>query len=72
MDAQGSRGTVKITLTLVNRTDVPRITEFLHGNFPDAFFSIGDVRYASEGVFRPKNTHSVSGILGSPNPWKKK
>jgi uncharacterized protein YebE (UPF0316 family) len=72
LDAQGSRGTVKIILSLVNRTDVPRITGFLHGNFPHAFFSIEDVRYANEGVFRPDNAHSAAGILGSLNPWKKK
>jgi uncharacterized protein YebE (UPF0316 family) len=72
LDAQGSRGTVKIILSLVNRTDVLRITEFLHKNFPHAFFSIEDVRYANEGVFRPKNAHSVAGILGSLNPCKKK
>jgi uncharacterized protein YebE (UPF0316 family) len=72
LDAQGSRGMVRIILSLVNRTDVPRITEFLHENFPHAFFSIEDVRYANEGVFRPKNTRSVTGFFGSFNPWKKK
>jgi hypothetical protein len=56
----------------VNRTDVPRITEFLHGNFPHAFFSIEGVRYASEGIFQPKTARSIGGILGSLNPWMKK
>jgi uncharacterized protein YebE (UPF0316 family) len=72
LDAHGSRGSVKIILTLVNRTDVPRITGFLNENFPQVFFSIEDVRYAKEGVFRPKGAHSLAGILGSFNPRKKK
>jgi uncharacterized protein YebE (UPF0316 family) len=72
LDAQGSRGSVKIIITLVNRTDVPRITGFLHENFPHAFFSIEDIRFASEGVFRPKTTRSVFGILDSLCPGQKK
>jgi uncharacterized protein YebE (UPF0316 family) len=72
IDAHGARGTVKIILSLVNRTDVPRITDFLRETYPHTFFSIEDVRYASEGVFRQKNGSSVSGILGSLNPFKKR
>jgi len=53
LDAEGSRGSVKMILSLVNRTDLPRITEFLRSASPHAFFSIEDVRYANEGVFRP-------------------
>lgn len=71
IDAHGSRGTVKIILTLVNRTDLPRITGFLHENYPRAFFSIEDIRYANEGVFRPKNRYSLSSIAGLLNPWQK-
>ncbi|MDD5024534.1 MAG: DUF5698 domain-containing protein, partial [Methanoregula sp.] len=39
MDAQGSRGDVKMIITLVNRTDVPRITAHIEKTNPQAFFS---------------------------------
>ena len=47
-------------LSLVNRTDVPRITDFIRTVNPGAFFSIEDVRYVNEGVFRPQKP----GVLG--------
>jgi uncharacterized protein YebE (UPF0316 family) len=61
LDAQGSRGNVKMIISLVNRTDVPRITDFIRAVNPGAFFSIEDVRYVNEGVFRPQKP----GVLGS-------
>jgi uncharacterized protein YebE (UPF0316 family) len=63
LDAKGARGNVKMILTLVNRIDVPRITEHLQSTNPHAFFSIEDVRYANEGVFRPKKLNAVSGLF---------
>lgn len=72
LDAQGSRGSVRIILTLINRTDLPRITGFLQENFPRVFFSLEDVRYANQGVFRPKNSFSLAGILGSRSSKKRK
>ncbi len=62
MDAQGSRGNVKMILSLVNRTDIPRITEFIRNVNPHAFFSLEDVRYVNEGVFRQKEPGMLSGI----------
>jgi uncharacterized protein YebE (UPF0316 family) len=72
LDAQGSRGSVKMILTLVNRTDVPRITEFIRTINPRAFFSIEDVRYVNEGVFRPQRPGVFGGIFGSVLHPKKK
>jgi len=71
IDAHGSRGAVRIILTLVNRADVPGITGFLHETYPHAFFSVEDVRYAKEGVFRPKSGHPIANIIRALNPWKK-
>jgi uncharacterized protein YebE (UPF0316 family) len=65
LDAQGSRGNVRMILTLVNRTDVPRITEHIEKTNPKAFFSIEDVRYVNQGVFRPKAQGTLSGIFDS-------
>ena len=65
LDAQGSRGNVRMILTLVNRTDVPRITEHIEKTNPKAFFSIEDVRYVNQGVFRPRAQRSFSAIFDS-------
>lgn len=72
IDGHGARGTVKIILSLVNRTDVPRITGFLHENYPHAFFSIEDVRYASEGVFKKKNGSPAFNLISSLNIFRKR
>jgi len=73
MDARGARGNVKMILSLVNRTDIPRITEYIRTTNPHAFFSIEDVRYVNEGVFRPKNPNALTGLFHSfIRPRKKK
>ena len=60
MDAEGSRGGVKMILSLVNRADLPRITRFIEQTNPNAFFSIEDIRYVNQGIFRPRE----NGFLG--------
>jgi uncharacterized protein YebE (UPF0316 family) len=73
LDATGSRGNVKMILSLVNRTDVSRITEHIQSTNPHAFFSIEDVRYVNEGVFRPKKPNRITGFFHSfIRPRKKK
>jgi uncharacterized protein YebE (UPF0316 family) len=73
LDAKGSRGDVKMVISLVNRTDVSRITEYIRTVNPHAFFSIEDVRYVNEGVFRPKKPNAVTGLFHAfIRPRKKK
>ena len=72
LEGKGTRGNVRMIISLVNRTDLPRITAYLQENKPHAFFSIEDVRYANEGVFRPKTTNPVVGMMKSLVPWRKK
>ena len=73
LDATGSRGSVKMILSLVNRTDIPRITQHIQATNPHAFFSIEDVRYVNQGVFRPKKPNRITGFFHSfIRPRKKK
>jgi uncharacterized protein YebE (UPF0316 family) len=65
LDATGSRGNVKMILSLVNRVDVARITEHIQSTNPHAFFSIEDVRYVNEVVFRPKKPNMITGFFHS-------
>jgi uncharacterized protein YebE (UPF0316 family) len=72
LDAQGSRGNVKMIITLVNRSDVPRITDFIRTVNSRAFFSIEDVRYVNEGVFRPQEHGMLTGMFSAVLHPKKK
>jgi uncharacterized protein YebE (UPF0316 family) len=63
LDAQGSRGDVKMIISLVNRAEIPRIVEHLKTTNPDAFFSIEDVRYVNQGVFRPWRPGVFTGMI---------
>jgi uncharacterized protein YebE (UPF0316 family) len=73
LDARGVRGDVKMIISLVNRTDVPRITEHIETTNPQAFFSIEDVRYVNQGVFRPRQSRGFTGMVHSlVNPQKRK
>jgi uncharacterized protein YebE (UPF0316 family) len=73
LDARGSRGDVRMIISLVNRADVPRITGHIEVTNPQAFFSIEDVRYVNQGVFRPQKTSGIAGMFHSlTNPQKRK
>jgi len=63
LSAQGARGGVTMIISLVNREDVPRITRHIQETSPDAFFSIEDVRYVNQGVFRPRKLNPFTGFL---------
>jgi len=65
LDAEGARGSVKMIISLVNRTDLPRIAEYLRSVSPHAFYSVEDVRYANEGVFRQQGHGTVGGFISA-------
>lgn len=54
IDAHGARGKVSLIFTVINRADIERVRELIHANNPRAFYSVEDIRFASEGVF-PEN-----------------
>jgi uncharacterized protein YebE (UPF0316 family) len=54
VDAMGALGQVKIILTIVQRTSVPEVISLVKQFNPHAFYTIEDVRYATEGIFPPK------------------
>lgn len=72
LDARGSRGTVRMIISLVNRADIPRITEHIEAVNPRAFYSIEDVRYVNKGVFRPKDTSSLAHVFSPVFHYKKR
>lgn len=51
IDAQGATGSVKIIFTIIKREDVDDVVGMIKNFNPKAFYSIEEVRAASEGVF---------------------
>ncbi|MFI5220202.1 MAG: DUF2179 domain-containing protein [Bacteroidia bacterium] len=51
MDAQGSKGPVKILLTVIKRKDRELVAKIINEHNPNAFYSIEDIRMANQGVF---------------------
>jgi uncharacterized protein YebE (UPF0316 family) len=56
VEARGAVGEVTIILTIVQRTSVPEVVDLVKQFNPHAFYTIEDVRYATEGIFPPKET----------------
>jgi uncharacterized protein YebE (UPF0316 family) len=52
MDATGSKGPVKVILTIVKRKEIGLVSNLISEYNPGAFYSIEDIRTVSSGVFR--------------------
>ncbi len=61
IDGHGAKGPVKIIFTIIKRKDIDFVRQLIHQTNPTTFYSIEDVRVASQGVF--PNSSSTSGTL---------
>ncbi|HEY9246108.1 MAG TPA: DUF2179 domain-containing protein [Candidatus Methanoperedens sp.] len=52
-DGQGATGQVKLIYTTIKRKDLNKVVEIIKSFNPKAFFSIEEIRLASEGIFPP-------------------
>ncbi len=57
-NGQGATGQVKLIYTTIKRKDVQDVVEIIKRFNPKAFFSIEEVRLASEGIFPAAEPHS--------------
>lgn len=53
VDARGSRGDVKLIYTIIKRKDLQNVEDIIKKFDSKAFYSIEEVRSASEGIFPP-------------------
>ena len=51
VDAQGTTGKVNLIFTIINRRDHKKVIKLIHRFDPKAFYSVEDIRSASEGIF---------------------
>ena len=55
MDGHGAKGPVKIIFTILKRKNLDSIIKIINKHNPNAFYTIEDVRVASQGVFPAMN-----------------
>lgn len=60
VDAQGAMGAVKMIFTIVQRKNVRHIIEIIQQHNPSAFYSIEDIKNASQGVFTENSQKGFS------------
>jgi uncharacterized protein YebE (UPF0316 family) len=51
IDGSGSKGPVKVLLTVIKRKDMELVAKLIHDHHPNSFYSIEDIRTANQGVF---------------------
>lgn len=61
IDAEGAQGQVKIIFMIIRRQNLKNVIEIIKRFNPNAFYSIEDIRFVSEGVFPTQKTR-YSGI----------
>jgi len=57
LDAEGSKGPVKIIYSVVRRKDLKKIIDIVNEFNPNAFYSIEEVRAINKGIFPPQNVN---------------
>jgi uncharacterized protein YebE (UPF0316 family) len=55
VDAQGSKGDVKIIFCVIKRKEITHFVSLVKSVNPNAFYSIEDVKTVNEGIFRKGN-----------------
>ena len=48
LDAEGSQGNVRILFSILRRPDLDPVASFLREHYPNAFYTIEDIRYINE------------------------
>ena len=51
VEAQGSQGPVKLIYTIVMRKNLPEVAKIIQDVYPNAFFTVEELRSAAHGVF---------------------
>ena len=72
LDAEGATGPVTILFTVLKREDLPRVVGIIKEFNPHAFYSVEDVRTASEGVFPARPEGYFRSYLNPQRFFRKK
>jgi uncharacterized protein YebE (UPF0316 family) len=64
IDANGSRGEVKIFISIINRKDLKEYIAIINKINPNAFYTIEDVKTINQGIVRNNQRNSIFGTIG--------
>jgi uncharacterized protein YebE (UPF0316 family) len=70
--ADGAQGPVTIVFTVVKRQDLPHVVGIIKEFNPHAFYSVEDIRHASEGVFPAREGGILRSYLNPQRYFSKK
>lgn len=65
VDAEGSKGSVKLIFSIIRRKELKNFIDTLHQFNPNAFYTVEEVKSANEGIFRQSGSRSVFGSFAS-------
>ena len=65
VDAEGAKGSVKLVFSIIRRKELPQFIGTIHQFNPNAFYTVEEVKSASEGIFRRANSKSFFGSFTS-------
>jgi uncharacterized protein YebE (UPF0316 family) len=65
VDAKGTRGPVKLIFTVVPRKKVNNVITLINAYVPNSFYSVEDVRNASQTNYSPISSGMFSNVFGS-------
>lgn len=65
VDAEGSKGSVKMVFSIIRRKELQNFINTIHLFNPNAFYTVEDVKSASEGIFRQASSQSIFGSFAS-------
>ncbi|NBV13214.1 MAG: DUF2179 domain-containing protein [Sphingobacteriia bacterium] len=71
VDAQGSMGQVELIFSIIRRKDLPLAIEVIRKADPEAFYTVEDIRAASETVFSPGQIGKQTDLFSRLFPIRK-
>ncbi len=71
VDAEGSKGKVKIIFTVLNRQNIDKVIKLVKQYNPKAFYSIEDIRYVSEALPSKLKPWYKRNHFRAINNWRK-
>jgi uncharacterized protein YebE (UPF0316 family) len=63
VDAEGSKGNVKIIISIINRKDLKDYISIINKTNPNAFYTVEDVKTINQGIVRNTQRNSVFGTI---------
>ncbi len=63
VDAQGSQGPVNLIYTIVQRKNLPEVADIIQRAYPNAFFTVEELRSVERGVFPRPLSSSPQDVL---------